>query len=379
MWICSNCGSQCDADFCATCGKPRESGSSGVHSATGYTAVKPSGRTNKNLELIVAMLLLIGIIILLFTPLVRGSDYGTSYSYNVQQLYTDMNAVKEQAQYYADLLGSYDSEVQQAMSTINSIIFALFTVIGLLYASALIIVINFFKKMPRLYTAARWISLSVGICLLLLLIYAKSQIDDISSGYISSLISSYAKLGFFGIIAGLILIGAAMLLYAKPELLFSVSITKIREATGLQWRCTNPSCGHMNSGESIFCSVCGTRKGPGTVAVPPNTWKCSNPSCGHANLDGSFFCTKCGTPKNAAPAVTPPSTWSCANGHMNTSDSRFCSICGIEKSAVVTRPRSQWRCSSCGRENGENLTVCAYCHKPKNWEDSSLLEKNPEF
>ena len=379
MWTCSNCGSRCDADFCATCGTPRGSGTSGVRSALGSTIAKSTGNTNRVLEIAVAVLLLIGIILLLFTPLVSGSEYGTSYSYNIQKLHQAVIIIKEQAQSYVDMLGSDNSDVQQAMSTVNSIIFVLVTLILFLYATALITVINLFKKMPRLYTAARWISLTIGAILLFLLIYAKSQMEEVSSGLMGSFISSYVKLGFFGIILGLLFIGAAILLHAKPELFSSVPFGWFEEKIGFQWRCNSDLCGHINSSGSKFCSACGTRKGTGHVTPPPATWRCSNPSCGHTNADSSLFCAKCGTRKGRGTvAPPPPNYWTCANGHTNNSDSEFCSVCDIAKNAVVAPPKPQWRCT-CGRDNDAGRTVCGYCGKSKNGGDSGLFEKNPEF
>lgn len=341
MWICSNCGSRNDADFCATCGKPKGLGASGVRPSSGYAPSRAAGSTNRLVEIAVAVLLIIGIILLLFTPLMQASAYGTSYSFNVQQLHNLMTQAKDEAKYYGSMIGTDNSEVQQAMSIINSIMFALFVILGLLYASAVIAIVNLFRKIPHLFTAARWSSLSVGLILLILLIYAKSQMQEVSSGIMGSLISSYVKLGFAGIIIGLLFIGAAMLLHAKPELVSGISVSRIGETTGLQWRCTNPSCGHMNGNSSMFCAKCGTRK-------------------------------------NGETATSPSSAWRCANGHTNTEDSRFCSVCGIEKSAVVSRPRSQWRCA-CGRENDESQTVCAYCHRPRSGGGEGLFERNPEF
>lgn len=379
MWICSNCGSRNDADFCATCGKPKGLGASGVRPSSGYAPSRAAGSTNRLVEIAVAVLLIIGIILLLFTPLMQASAYGTSYSFNVQQLHNLMTQAKDEAKYYGSMIGTDNSEVQQAMSIINSIMFALFVILGLLYASAVIAIVNLFRKIPHLFTAARWSSLSVGLILLILLIYAKSQMQEVLSVIMGSLISYYVKLGFAGIIIGLLFIGAAMLLHAKPELVSGISVTKIGDTIGLQWRCTNPSCGHMNSNNSLFCSVCGTRKGSGTSVVPPPaTWRCTNPACGHVNPDGSLFCAKCGTRKNGGTATSPSSAWRYANGHTNTEDSRFCSVCGIEKSAVVSRPRSQWRCA-CGRENDESQTVCAYCHRPRSGGGEGLFERNPEF
>jgi len=334
-----------------------------------------SGRV---IEIVVALLMIIGIIILLFAPLVSGSDYTGNQSYNLQQLHSGISELKDAALSYAEMLGSYGgSDVQQGVAEINALLFVILLFILLLYASLVITVINFFKKVPRLYAFARWTAFSIGVILLIVLILAKSQMSTESSGIMSGVMSTFIKLGFGGVIFGLIFIGAAIFLHAKPDILSGVSINDISEKTGLQWRCSNPSCGHMNNIGSLFCSVCGTRKDSDPAVPPPSTWRCSNPACNHTNSDGSLFCAKCGTRKSSA-SVTPPSrNWICANGHSNTGDSLFCSVCGIAIHAVPTS-KPQWRCS-CGRENDMSRTACAYCGRSKNGGDSGLFQKDPEF
>lgn len=379
MWICSNCGSRNDAEFCATCGKSKSAGASGVPPAVSYTAPRPAGGMSRTMEVVTAVLMMIGIIILLFAPIVSGSDFAGYHSYNIQQMHKGISDLKDEMLSYVDMLGADNSDVQQAVSSINAILFAVLVVILLLYAAALITLVNFFRKTPRLYTAVRWIAFSIAALLLILLIIAKSQMNTESSGLVGGLMSSYVKFGFGGVIFGLIFTGAAVLLHAKPELLSGVTLKEFGEKTGLQWRCSNPSCGHMNNNGSLFCSFCGTRKDSGTVVPPPpSMWKCSNPACGHTNVESSFFCSKCGTRKGGATFVPPPTSWRCANGHTNTGDNLFCSVCGVTKNADVFNPKLQWRCT-CGRENDMSRTVCAYCGRPKNGGDSGLFDKNPEF
>ena len=346
MWICSKCGGRCDAEFCSTCGNPRGSGTSGVRPALGYTTPRPAGGMNRIMEIVTAVLMMIGIIILLFAPIVSGSDFAGYHSYNIQQMHKGISDLKDEVLSYVDMLGVNNSDVQQAVSSINAILFAVLVVILLLYAAALITLVNLFRKTPRLYTAARWIAFSIAALLLILLIIGKSQMNTESSGLVGGLMSTYVKFGFGGVIFGLIFTGAAVLLHAKPELLSGVSLKEIGEKTGLQWRCSNPSCGHMNNNGSLFCSICGTRKDSGTVLPPPSKWRCSNPAC----------------------------------GHMNSSDSTFCSACGTRKGSVTVAPPppATWRCT-CGRDNDAGRTVCAYCGKSKNGGDSSFFQKNPEF
>jgi len=293
------------------------------------------------MDVAIAVLLLIGIILLLFTPLVSGAEYGTSFSYNLQEFHKKISELEKQLQPYVEM----SIDIRQTMPDVEAISTTTMVAILFLYACALLTIVNFFRKIPRLFSAAQWIALATSAGLLVSMISAKSKIEE--SDLIASFFSYNVKIGFLGIILGIILIAAAMVLHFKPGLLSGAPITPNAGTSGTKWRCPNLACLRMNDAGSRVCSVCGTprnKKSAASVVVSPSTWRCTNPSC----------------------------------GHINDADSRFCSVCGTGKGAVVVKPKSVWICT-CGKTNDESASVCAYCHRPKNGDDSGLFKRNPEF
>lgn len=363
MWSCSKCGSQCDADFCATCGNPREANSSRVRPATGHTPAKFADSSSRIMDIVVAVLMIVGIIILLFAPVVIGADFTSTNNYNIQKLYNWISDIKDRG--LSLYLGGSSIE-----SSFSAVLFAISIMILLLYTSAAIMIVNFFKRIPRLFNVVRWIPLGVGVGLLILLIYFQSALKGASDSFLDMLIQFIVDIKYFGVICGILFTGTATLLQAIPVRIGSMK----EEPDPLSWRCSNPSCGNVNSGLSLSCSRCGTRKDGSTVS-----WICSDPSCGHANSGLGMYCDKCGARKGATIVKTPtPNSWNCANGHTNTSDSLFCSVCGSGKPIVANGGstssdtygekspspgpkeyvRSEWTCN-CGQVNtGRDCTGC---------------------
>jgi Double zinc ribbon/zinc-ribbon domain len=90
------------------------------------------------------------------------------------------------------------------------------------------------------------------------------------------------------------------------------------------------SCGADNTGDSRFCTGCGTSLTP---PAPAGEMQCA--ACGAAVAADSKFCVACGQPVGAPAATTPAHCTNC--GAKLEPGSRFCTECGTSLAASATQ------------------------------------------
>ena len=103
-------------------------------------------------------------------------------------------------------------------------------------------------------------------------------------------------------------------------------------------RQTCPSCGLIQSGNSKFCTICGTlvvnasansKPPPSTTTAPPNQDFLTCSSCGMKQRTSQRFCPNCGNATGTSsmePSAAPAFCTQC--GRRRTETAKFCTSCG---------------------------------------------------
>lgn len=176
MQYCSHCGRSSEGDVCAFCRTPFRHLSGGAY------------RTQR--DLLVASLTVLGVLFLLFCPLI---SYG---GINLNNL--AFNALVN-GQMFA-YIAQYSAETGFALAILKGMVIVL-------YVTIIISIVNLFRAIDRVCSIFRGVALGVGMVLLLILVVARIQLSQSLLGGFAGVISLAVGFGVAMIIAAVVLNG----------------------------------------------------------------------------------------------------------------------------------------------------------------------------
>lgn len=195
MWECPVCGNHNSDEYCDNCGKRHDSVSESKEKQS-------SNRWTIN-DLAIIVLTIAGAIILLTTSLVK-IPYLEEYIRLNNLAFGNWND-------YITL-----STVFQYFEKAGWILLLMKVAAVALYATIIVSLIETVKKLTTVSQILRWVSVGIGLVLVITMTWVKSKINQ---DPIASIIAGNLKYGYGGILLGLLFLGTAVFLSTRKNLL----------------------------------------------------------------------------------------------------------------------------------------------------------------